>query len=97
MEVWEVVGVDTKSVRTIKTENKQVYGVALFLVGDAPTDQHGRYLGRQVREQFISNERLGRLGVNPMPGDLITIYFNRWGDIEKIDISNSAPAAAYGA
>lgn len=85
METWEVVGVDKKAQRTIKDEGKVIKGVSLMLVGDAPEDPE-RYLGRVVREQFLSYDRLSKLGVEPMPGDIITIYFNRWGDIVKIEV-----------
>lgn len=86
MEVWEVIGVDTNAQVNIKAENKVIRGIKLFLVGDAP-DQSGRYRGRQCRDQFISNERLAALNVQPMPGDTITIYFNRFGDLAKIEIA----------
>lgn len=85
MEVWEVIGVDTNAQVSIKAENKVFRGVKLFLVGDAP-DENGRYRGKVCREQFLSNERLQQLKVAPQPGDLITIYFNRFGDVAKIDI-----------
>lgn len=85
METWEVVGVDTAAVITIKAENKTIRGVKLFLVGDAP-DNDGRYRGRVCREQFLSNERLGQLKVTPMPGDVIVMYFNRFGDVAKVEV-----------
>ena len=85
METWEVVGVDTKGKMTIKSENRVYEGVYLYLLGDAP-EADDRYLGRVVREQFISNERLQALGVAPKPGDVITIYFNRYGSIAKIEV-----------
>lgn len=85
MEHWEVVGVDTKGKMTIKSENRTYDGVYLYLLGDAP-DQTGRYRGKVVREQFISNERLQALNVSPLPGDKITIHFNRFGSIAQIDI-----------
>ena len=88
MELWEVVGVDTNAQVTIKAENKTFRGVKLFLVGDAPADTPGRYRGRICREQFLSNERLQQLKVSPMPGDLITIYFNRFGDVAKIEVAD---------
>lgn len=85
METWEVVGVDTNAQVTIKAENKTFRGIKLFLLGDAP-DENGRYRGRICREQFLSNERLQQLRVAPQPGDVITIYFNRFGDVAKIEI-----------
>lgn len=96
MEVWEVVGVDTQSVITIKSEGKQIRGVKLFLVGDAPADASGRYMGRVCREQFISQDRRVKLGVDPMPGDIITLLFNRYGDIEKMEVTGGVSARAYG-
>ena len=86
METWEVVGVDTNAQVTIKAENKTFRGIKLFLIGDAP-DENGRYRGRVCREQFLSNERLQQLKVSPMPGDMITIYFNRFGDVAKIEVA----------
>ena len=85
MEVWEVIGVDTNAQVNIKSENKIIRGIKLFLIGDAP-DNSGRYRGKQCREQFISNERLAALNVQPLTGDVITIYFNRFGDLAKIEI-----------
>lgn len=96
MEVWEVVGVDTQSVITIKSENKQIRGIKLYLVGDAPSDDRNRYLGKVAREQFISNDRLGRLGVQPMPGDIVTLYFNRYGDLDKVEVTGGIAAKPYG-
>lgn len=85
METWEVIGVDTNAQVNIKSEGKSFNGVKLFLVGEAPAE-NGRYRGKVCREQFLSNERLQLLKVAPQPGDLITIYFNRYGDIAKIEV-----------
>ena len=85
METWEVIGVDTNAQVNIKSEGKIIDGVKLFLVGEAPAE-NGRYRGKVCREQFLSNERLQVLKVAPQPGELITIYFNRYGDISKIEV-----------
>ena len=85
MEVWEVVGVDTKA--SIKFQDgRTVNGVRWHLVGDAP-DPTDRYRGKVVKDQFVSNERLAALGVAPLPGDVITLYFNRYGDIAKVEVA----------
>ena len=85
MEVWEVVGVDTKA--QIKFQDgRTVIGVRWHLVGEAPAEQQ-RYLGKVVKDQFVSNERMAALNVAPKPGDLITLYFNRYGDIAKVEIA----------
>lgn len=97
MELWEVIGVDTNAVITIKQEGKTIRGVKFFLVGDAPAGEGSRYRGRICREQFISHDRLGRIGVEPLPGDLIELYFNRYGDIENIKRAGAVePAKPYG-
>lgn len=85
METWEVVGIDTNAQVTIKAENKTFRGIKLFLVGDAP-EENGRYRGKVCREQFLSNERLQQLKFTCKPGDLIILYFNRFGDVAKIDV-----------
>ena len=86
MEIWTVVGVDTKAKIQFKTEGREVNGVRWMLVGDAP-QKGNRYLGQIVKDQFVSNERLAALNVAPKPGDEITIYFNRYGDIAKVEIN----------
>ena len=96
METWFVLGVDTRSTITIKAEGKRISGIKLFLQGDAPTDEPGRYLGCVVREQFISHDRLVRLGVEPMPGDMVTLYFNRFGDLDKMDVESGSAKKPYG-
>ena len=84
MEQWQVVGVDTKALIKFQ-DGKQVPGVRWHLVGDAP-EEGNRYLGQVVKDQFVSNERLAALNVAPKPGDVITLYFNRYGDIAKVEI-----------
>lgn len=86
MEIWEIVGVDTRAEVNIKAENKVIKGVKWYMVGDAPAAD-GRFLGRVTRDQFISNERLAQLNVAPKPGQTVTLYFNRYGDIVKVDVA----------
>lgn len=84
MEEWTVVGVDTKA--QIKfNDGRTVNGVRWHLVGEAPVDPQ-RYIGKVVKDQFVSNERLASLNVAPKPGDEIIMYFNRYGDIAKVEI-----------
>ena len=87
MEVWEIVGVDKNA--TIKfNDGRTVNGIRWHMVGDAPSDgSKDRYIGKVVKDQFVSNERLQALGVTPMPGEIITLYFNRYGDIAKVEIT----------
>ena len=86
METWQLVGVDTNA--TIKfNDGRSVQGARWFLIGDAPADKPGRYMGKIVKDQFVSNERLEMLGVLPKPGQIITLYFNRYGDIAKVEVA----------
>lgn len=88
METWEVIAVDKNHIINIKAEGKKIPGVKLLLrdpngkVGDRE-----RHLGFVWMEQFISNDRLAVLGVTPMPGDQITLVFNRYGDIIELKIA----------
>ena len=88
METWEVLAVDKNCIVNIKAEGKKIPGIKLLLKDpEGKTGDRERYLGIVWGEQFISNERLAMLHVTPMPGDLITIYFNRYGDIVRLDIA----------
>ncbi len=85
MEAWEILGVDMKA--QIKfNDGRTVNGVRWHLVGDAPADPQ-RYMGQVVKDQFISNERLAALNVAPKPGDKIVMFFNRYGDIAKVEVN----------
>ena len=84
MEQWEVVGVD-KSAQIKFNDGRIVNGVRWHMVGEAPAEAN-RYLGKVVKDQFVSNERLAALNVAPKPGDNIILYFNRYGDIAKVEI-----------
>ena len=87
MEQWEVLAVDKNALLRFKADNKEVRGARLLLRGSAPAGgEKDRYLGFDWHDQFISNERLDKLGVTPRPGDIIQMYFNRYGDIVKIEI-----------
>lgn len=86
MEVWEIVGVDTKA--SIKfNDGRTVNGIRWHMIGEAPDEGvQGRYLGKVVKDQFVSTERLNTLRVAPQPGQTIVMYFNRYGDIAKVEI-----------
>lgn len=87
METWEVIAVDTNHVINIKAEGKKIPGIKLLLRDpNTPAGDRNRFLGFAWIEQFISNERLAMLKVSPMPGDLISLVFNRYGDIVELKI-----------
>lgn len=87
METWEVLAIDKNAVMRIKSENKEIPGVRFLLRGSEPVGgTNDRYLGFNWHDQFVSNARLEKLNVQPMPGDVINIYFNRYGDIIKLEI-----------
>lgn len=88
MEQWEVIAVDKNAIMRFKNEGKEIPGVRLLLKGDEPAGgDKDRFLGFNWHDQFISNERLSKLAVAPKPGDVITIIFNRYGDITKIEVA----------
>lgn len=87
MECWEVVGVCKDAVVSFNDPDgkKKVRGVRWYLVSDDDLDKN-LFLGRMVKDQFISNERFHTLNVAPQPGDHIVMYFNRFGDIQRVEI-----------
>lgn len=88
METWEVVAVDKNSIMRFKNEGKEIPGVRLLLKGTEPAGgERDRYLGFNWHDQFISNDRLAKLAVAPKPGDIIKMYFNRYGDIIQIEVA----------
>ena len=89
METWEVLAVDTAHTITIRAEGKKIDGVKLLLRDPAAVvGDRTRFRGFAWIEQFISNERLQKLAVTPMPGDMIQLVFNRYGDIIEINPVN---------
>lgn len=88
MEQWEVIAVDKNAVLRFKSDGKEIQGVRLLLRGSEPAaGEKDRYIGFNWHDQFISQERLNRLRVAPMPGQTIKLYFNRYGDIESIEVA----------
>lgn len=85
MEQWEVVAVDKDATMRIREENKQYKGVR-WLLKALEWDER-QFLGYAWRDQFVSNERLEKLKVKPMPGDIITLYFDRSGAIAQVVIN----------
>lgn len=87
MEQWEVIAVDKNSIMRFKNEGKEIPGVRLLLKGTEPANgEQDRFIGFNWHDQFISNDRLAKLGVAPKPGNVVTIYFNRYGDITKMEV-----------
>lgn len=88
MEEWDVLAVDTNAIMRFKNEGKEIQGVRLLLRGSEPAGgEKDRYIGFNWHDQFISNERLQKLQVRPMPGQHIKMYFNRYGDIINIEVA----------
>lgn len=86
METWKIFAVDTDHTLQFKDGTK-VHGVKWLMINDPqPGKEAARYYGCVWREQFISDDRLKTLGVEPMPGQTITMYFNRYGDVAKVDV-----------
>ena len=87
MEIWKVIAIDTQNKITFRSEGKTIEG-AQFLLQDPnePCTDRTRFRGFKFITQFISNDRLGKLGVLPQPGDTIQLIFNRYGDIEQLSI-----------
>lgn len=82
MELWEVVGVDTKATEKNKTTGEVVAGVKYYLVGDNfdSTDE-GRFLGRCVSALFLSNADRERLKYDAPVGSIVEVAYNRWGKV----------------
>lgn len=89
MERWKVIAADKKAEVTIREENKKYKGVRYLLQGfDDCSGTDARYACFNWREQFISTERLANLGVIPCPGDVIKLYFDRYGAIDEIIVES---------
>lgn len=87
MEIWKVIAIDTQAKITFRAEGKTIEGVQFLLQdpNEACTDRT-RFRGFKYITQFVSNERMAKLGVTPLPGDTIQLIFNRYGDIEQMSI-----------
>lgn len=90
MEKWIVLAVDTA--HQFKTKDgSQIRGVRWLMQDpNVVCDERTRYRGFEWREQFLSNDRcdaLRRKGrLLPQPGDMITLIFNRFGDVDDVII-----------
>lgn len=85
METWEVLCVDKSAKIRIREENKVYEGVRWLL--KAVESDVEQFLGFAWKDQFISNDRLKKLNVAPVPGNVITLYFDRSGAICKVDVA----------
>lgn len=85
METWEVLCVDRSAKMRIREENKVYEGVRWLL--KAVESDAEQFLGFAWKDQFISNDRLKKLNVAPVPGNVITLYFDRSGAICKVDVA----------
>ena len=92
MEKWKVIAADKQAEVKIREENKVYKGIRYLLQGDEPaTEKDDRWACFNWREQFISMERLTKLGVIPVPGDTIKLYFDRFGAIDDIVVAEHDP------
>ena len=86
MEVWTVVGVDTKASEKNKNTGAVIAGVKFHVYGDNfdPSDPD-RCLGQCVSVIFVSNEDRTKFQFDPMPGDQIRVAYNRWGRLSLLE------------
>lgn len=78
MEIWEIVGIEFNA-KFKGDDGSVVAGIRLHLAGD-PEPGSG-VTGRQVRNQFISNNAMAKHDLKPEVGKTITFEFNRFGNI----------------
>ena len=82
MEIWTVVGIDTKAVDKNKTTGDHRLGVKIYLVGENfEPDQGDRYIGQVCSALFLTHDERKRFAYDPMPGDRIQVAYNRWGRV----------------
>lgn len=82
MEIWTVVGVDTKAIEKIKSTGESVSGVKYHVHGaNFDSSDPDRCLGECVSVIFLSHDERERFKYDAMPGDQIRVAYNRWGKI----------------
>lgn len=84
MEIWEIVGIELNA-KFKGDDNVIVPGIRLHLAGDP--ELGSGISGRQVRNQFISNNALSKHNISPEVGKTITFMFNRFGNICSAEVS----------
>lgn len=84
METWEIVGIEMNA--KFKGDNGDIVpGIRLHLIGDA--DLGSGITGKQVRNQFISNNALQKHQIKCEPGNTIKFEFNRFGNICHVEVT----------
>ena len=84
MEIWQIVGIEFNS-KFKGDDGSLVSGIRLHLIGE-PEPGTG-VTGKQVRNQFISNQSVTKHDIKPEIGKTITFEFNRFGNICKVEVS----------
>ena len=80
MEIWTVVGVDTKASEKNKA-GELISGVKYHVYGPNFDPDGERYLGDCVSVIFLSDADRARLMYDAMPGQKIRVAYNRWGRV----------------
>ena len=84
MEIWEVVGIEQNA--KFKGDNGElVAGIRLHLLGEC--EPGAGVIGKQVRNQFISNQAVQKHQIKVQPGNIIKFEFNRYGNICRVEVS----------
>ena len=84
MEIWEIVGIEFNA-KFKGDDGSVVAGIRLHLAGDP--ELGSGVTGRQVRNQFISNNAMTKHDLKPEVGKTITFEFNRFGNICAAKVS----------
>lgn len=84
MEVWEIVGIEFNA-RFKGDDGQVVGGIRLHLAGDP--EPGSNVTGKVVRNQFISDQSVSKHQIKAEVGNTITFYFNRFGNICKVEVS----------
>lgn len=84
MEIWEIVGIE-ENAKFKGDDGSIVAGIRLHLVGDC--ELGSGITGKQVRNQFISNQAVQKHQIRCEPGNMIKFEFNRFGNICRVEVS----------
>lgn len=84
METWKILGIEANA-QFKGNDGAVVSGIRLHLARDA--ELGSGLVGQEVRNQFISNNAVQKHQIRASVGQIITFQFNRFGNIDKVEVA----------
>ena len=88
-DIRNIVGIENVN---FEKDGKEIRGARLYTLEDIPA---GRGTGKKSDKIFLSEAKLKQMSFTPAVGQTVAVYYNRYGGVNHIGLTDDLTVMAY--